>query len=224
MSDRRDKSLGIANNLEIKNWQESALAALRIIENLEDEEFEAAIQKATDATLAKQLEAERQIRKDISVQKYSESFEARLILLANFANREQMPDKVEHIFSTILNGVRSAVEIDSEFIQNPKKFDEMKPALRERFAKNRITVQEGRHLILRAVKFILALKNSGHSGWDKAPKELMEIWDKQSKLYPDPSRPTIAWSGGGELTAMTLGENGNKFDPFVYFGLREPRQ
>lgn len=196
---------------DIQAWIGEMTAALHVIEAFEQDELEE-FEKMQDL----------KTKKLVSEMSYFESFDYRLLLLAKFANKKvkDRPEvnKVEHVFSTILNGIRSAIEVNAEFKEDPEKFNQMSEVLRNKFEKNRLDVDSGKKLVIRAIKYIKTL------GWGDSLRQMYFIWNKASERDPASSDGKVAWSGGGQELARTLGSTEDPWNPFDLFDVKFDRE
>ncbi len=224
---------------DLNKWMQDMRLALGILDSVESDEFRKSL-----GVFRKDEELnahEKKQRSYIASVSYLEGFDTRLQLLSSFANRMEERDKekrkidlqnegregspgsrkdnkVEHVFATILNGIRSALEVTQRFTNNPKEIDGLSPKLQQNFKNNFITPVQARNLVMRA---ILHIKKQG---WDKSSEQMRELWERKSEWVADNSGENTNWSGGGELLGVMLGSAEKPWNPFVELEPLKPRE
>ncbi|KKS84979.1 MAG: hypothetical protein UV59_C0012G0072 [Candidatus Gottesmanbacteria bacterium GW2011_GWA1_43_11] len=151
--------------------------------------------------------AEEDIKQSFRNRTYQESFDDRIKLSISFANKKVPEEKVEHVFGTVLNGIKSAYEVHLNLV-NIQKVTGGNPELLASFKKNAVDKISAKRLVIRDINLI------GATDWPNTMGEMKEIWRRPSVKDP---RPDVLWSGGGQQLAEMLGEVDKPFDPFIDF-------
>ena len=196
---------GTPSEEELKGWELRFQTAWNVLTKFDKTLFEEILDKADQ-------EDERTVRQRLKEKSYKESFGDRLQLLVNYAERNKLPDKVEHVFATILNGIKSGLEADRALREAESTGKSFPPRLAEQLKKSRLSKEEAKSLVIQAMRFI------GGQPWSGSWTEMMRIWDKESEWRSLEDK--VLWTGGGQLLSSLLGEEGKSWDPFVLFDKR----